>query len=119
MSTRSITHIHEAVTGEEKIVCSFYRHCNGEPEEHGKDLAEWLAGKRLVNGIDIDFIEGRDFNQAGTMAVSLMAHIQSISSIKVIPTGTRGCGEAYTYNVYFRGDKFVIKTTATYKEKAQ
>jgi len=109
MSTRSITHIHEAVTGKEEIVCSFYRHCNGEPEGHGKDLAEWLAGKRLVDGIDIDFVEGRDFNHAGTMAVPLMAHIQNISSVKVIPTGAKGYGEEYTYNVYFRDNKFVVK----------
>ena len=52
MSTRSITHIHEAHTGEERIVCSFYRHCDGYPDGHGKDLKEWLEGKRLVNGID-------------------------------------------------------------------
>lgn len=112
MSTRSITHIHEAVTGEEKIVCSFYRHCDGDPDGHGKDLAEWLAGKRLVNGIDLDFVKDHDFNRAGTMAVQLMAHIQSISGAEVIPTGAQGYGEVYTYDIYFRDGKFIVKTKA-------
>lgn len=110
MSTRCITHIHEAHTGKEQIICSFYRHSDGYKAGHGKDLKEWLEGKRLVNGIGGDFVEGRDFNRAGTMAVQLMAHIQRISGAEVIPTGSSGYGEEYTYNVYFRNGKFVIKT---------
>lgn len=114
MSTRCITHIHEAqfFDSDEEIVCSFFRHSDGYPEDHGKDLADWLKGKRLVNGIGMHFKEGRDFNRAGTMAVQLMAHIQYISGAEVIPTGKSGYDEEYIYDVYFRDDVFVIKTTS-------
>ncbi len=109
MSTRSVTHIHESHTGDEKIVCSFFRHCDGYPDGHGKDLTEWLAGKKLVNGIDADFIIGRDFNRAGTMAVSLMQHIQEVSGCEVIPTGNTGLGEEYIYDIYFRNGVFDVQ----------
>ena len=108
MSTRSITHIHESHTGKEEIVCSFYRHWDGYPSGHGADLNEWLSGKRLVNGMRVDFVDGRDFNRAGSMAVQLMAHIQSISGAEVIPTGESGYGEEYTYNIFFRNGKFEV-----------
>jgi hypothetical protein len=75
MSTRSITHIHEHHTGKESIVCSFYRHCDGYPEGHGKDLENYLYGKTLVNGISSGFRPDLDFNRAGTMAVKLMNYI--------------------------------------------
>ena len=109
MGTRSITHIHEAHTGNESIVCSFFRHWDGYPDGHGKDLTDWLDGKRLVNGIGSDFVEGRDFNRAGTMAVQLMAHIQDVSGAEAIPTGDAGYGEEYTYHVYFRDGKFKVE----------
>ena len=114
MSTRCITHIHEAHTGKEKIVCSFYIYGNGVPGGHGKDLKEWLSGKKLVNGITSDFVAGRDFNRAGTMAVPLMQHIQNISGCEVIPTGETGHGEKYIYDIYFRDGVFDVQVTDCY-----
>ena len=114
MSTRSITHIHESHTGNENIVCSFYRHCDGYPDGHGKDLKEWLNDKKLVNGISVGFVPGRDFNRAGTMAVPLMKYIQDISGCEVIPTGQTGYGEEYIYDIYFREDAFVVEVTNCY-----
>jgi hypothetical protein len=108
MSTRSITHIHESFSGNEKIVCSFYRHCDGYPEGHGEDLKQWLDGKTLANGVGQDFVKCRDFNCAGEMAVQLMAHIQSIADASVIPAGAGGMWEEYTYHVYFRSGKFDV-----------
>ncbi len=109
MSTRSITHIHEAHTGEEAIICSFYRHCDGYPDGHGKDLIKWLEGKKLVNGISTGFKEGRDFNRAGAMAIPLMQYIQEVSGCEVIPTGSAGMWEEYTYNVFFRDGVFDVQ----------
>ena len=93
----------------ERIVCSFYRHCDGYPTGHGDDLAKWLNGKSLVNGISNGFDPHTMFNRAGTMSVKLMNHIQDISGCEVIPTGTSGRGEEFTYNLYFRDDKFYIE----------
>lgn len=111
MSTRSITHIHEAHTGREEIICSFYRHSDGYPEGHGKDLNDWLNGKRLVNGVGSDFVPGRDFNRAGTMAVQLMHYIQEVSGCEVIPTGQTGHWEEFIYDVYFRDGTFEVQVT--------
>ena len=108
MGTRSITHIHENLSDEEEIVCSFYRHWDGDPNGHGQDLKNWLTGKKLINGIGANFEEGRDFNRAGTIAVPLMQHIQNISGCEVIPTGDSGHGEEYTYDIYFRDGEFVV-----------
>jgi len=47
MSTRSITRVFE---GDEEIAC-LYRHHDGYPSGHGKDLAEFVASKRIVNGL--------------------------------------------------------------------
>ena len=110
MSARSITHVHEmkSLDPNETIVCSFYRNSGGQLEGHGRDLAYWLDSKRLINGIDSNYQEGRDFNGAGTMAVQLMAYIQAISDCEVIPTGSTGYGEEYIYDVYFRNGGFVL-----------
>ena len=67
-----------------------------------------MKGKRLVNGIGRDFVKGRDFNRAGTMAVQLMYHIQSVYGCEVVPSGTSGYGEDYTYHVYFRQGEFQV-----------
>lgn len=106
MGTRSVTHIHEGkdIDKGQTIVCSFYRQFDGYPDGHGKDLAVWLSGKRLVNGIGSDFKDGVDFNRAGTMAVGLMAHIQSLSGAEVVPTGSAGYGEDYTYHIRYDGE---------------
>lgn len=108
MSTRSITHIYEMQNlRPDKIVCSFFRHCDGYPSGHGQDLAEWLKDKALVNGIGDNFVVGRDFNRAGTMAVQLMAHIQALSGCEVIPTGSTTSDQEYTYHVKYDG-RFTI-----------
>ncbi len=111
MGTRSITHIHESNKSDERIVCSFFRHSDGYPDGHGKDLAGWLDGKKLVNSIGEGFVEGRDFNRAGTMAVPLMQHIQTLSGCEVISTGDTEYGEEWIYDIYFRDDVFVVMVT--------
>ena len=114
MGTRSITHIHEMDSlGRDTIVCTFYRHLDGYPSGHGDELADWLKGKRLVNGIGRDFVEGRDHNRAGQMAVELMHHLKKNTSIEVMPDGTGS--EEYIYDVYF-SNEFEIKCTEVYSE---
>lgn len=116
MSTRSITNIHEmkSFSDEEEIVCTFYRHCDGYPEAMGNDLAKYLKNKHLVNGIGANFLIGRDFNRAGTISVPLMSHIQEISGAEVMPTGSCGGDEEYLYDIFYRGNDFVIKVTEIY-----
>ena len=117
MGTRSITHVHEMKSlGEDKIVCSFYRHFDGYPTGHGKDLADWLKGKRLVNGIGSDFKADRDHNRAGQMAIELMHSLKQETSIECLPTGVSDYGEEFVYHVYF-DNEFLIECIPSYSGK--
>ena len=108
MSTRCITHIYDNLFEPEKIVCSFYRHCDGYPSGHGEDLKDWLQGKRIVNGIRQDFKKGVDYNGIGSLAVELMADLQKDTSIRTIPTGQQGMGEEYTYRVRYINEGWIV-----------
>jgi len=121
MGTRSITHIHSAkeLYDDERVLCSFLRHWDGYPSVAGQDLANWLKDKKLVNGMGDEFIEGRDFNRAGTIVIPLMMHIQSKSGAEVIPIGADDYGEEYTYDIFFRDNEFIIKVTDTYTYKSE
>jgi len=116
MSTRSVTNIHEmkSLSEEERIVCTFFRHCDGYPDGMGKDLAGYLEDKNLVNGIGMDYVKGRDFNRAGTISIPLMSYIQELSGAEVMPTGSNGGDEDYIYDIFYREGGFVIKTTCKY-----
>lgn len=118
MGTRSLTHIHEmkSLDDKETIVCSFFRHFDGYLSGHGTDLAVWLKNKKLVNGIGKDFIKTRDFNRAGTMAVKLMNFIQDESGCEVVSTGGANIGEEFVYDIFFREDQFFIKVNFYGKE---
>lgn len=118
MGTRSITNVYQMASLGGEIVCSFYRHFDGYPSGHGKDLSEWLKGKNLVNGIGSGFRKDIDFNRSGSMAIYLMSHIcnELNTSVEVIPTGSSDYGEEYIYNIYF--DKsFKIETVDCLSDK--
>jgi len=111
MSTRSITHIHEEKefnNGEEKTICSFYRHCDGYPTGHGQDLANWLKDKKVMNGR----VAGA-FNGTGEAAIKLMNHILDLAGclVSVVSTQTTDIWEAYIYDIYYRNNEFVIITS--------
>ena len=97
MGTRSLTFIHEMedeyLKGD-KVVCVFFRHFDGYPSGHGQDLADFLNGKKLVNG---------------TMAVKLANHIQDISGAEIIHGDNYNYGQDHDYHVYFRNGEFCIQ----------
>jgi len=117
MGTRSITHIHEmkSLDNNEGVVCSFYRGHDGYPSGHGCDLADWLSGKGLKNGIGNDFVKGTHFNRAGAMAIKLANYISDMTSCELIPEGDTGDYIDYVYHVYF-DKEFTVKVIA-YGEK--
>ena len=115
MGTRSITEVYEMDSLGSEIVCRFFRHYDGYPESHGIDLAQWLEGKRLVNGMDANFKKDVDFNRAGTMSIPLMSHIQGISGAEVVPTDgdSSDYGQDYTYKItYNEAEGFLIEFNA-------
>ena len=113
MGTRSITHIHQmrSLDSDEGIVCSFYRSFDGYPSAHGCDLAGWLSGKGLKNGIDNSFDKRKHFNRAGAMAIKLTNYISELTSCELIPAGENDDFIDFEYHVYF-DEEFTIKIVA-------
>ena len=50
MGTRSITVFMSEWSGDDTIIAAIFRHWDGYPEGHGKDLANYLKDGVLVNG---------------------------------------------------------------------
>lgn len=95
MGTRSLTVFKE--DGADIVV--MYRQMDGYPTGHGQDLAGFLAGMVMVNGMS-----GGDppktANGMPCLAAQVVAHFKDgVGSIYLHPAGTRKCGEDYIYYV--------------------
>lgn len=96
MGTRSLTVLKR---GKEEIAV-LYRQFDGYPEGHGRDLAEFLAGKSVVNGISGDAT--KVFNGPNAVAAQVVANFvdaNTTGGFYLYPPGTRDCGEEYVYEV--------------------
>lgn len=98
MGTRSLTTFLDE--GDEEI-CVMYRQFNGHPEGHGRDLAEFIQGKKLVNGITVGVDDkSSSFNGMRCLAASVIAEFKnSIGGIYVHRAGSRDIGEKYIYTI--------------------
>jgi hypothetical protein len=114
MGTRCLTAF-EDENGEEFAL--LYRQYDGYPEGHGAELAEFLEGKRLVNGMSGD--ESKIFNGMGCLAASVVAHFKDgPGSFYLYPPGTRDCWEEFVYRV-FPGKDGAIRIEVTPDSDAQ
>ena len=76
-----------------------YRQMDGYPEGHGKELAEFLAGMKIVNGISM--VDGpRIANGMGCLAAQVVAHFKTEPGhIYLMAPGTRDVWEEFIYKV--------------------
>jgi hypothetical protein len=124
MGTRSLTHIKDGGKNDKTLV-TFYRQFDGYISGHGKEMAEFLAGGELVNGIDLGEHKAIQFNGMGAMAFLLMTHLKleqtrqrnevnksiGVKDQNVIdpggfyiePPDASDCGEQYVYTIYLSG----------------
>jgi hypothetical protein len=102
MSTRSLTHIHE---GKSKTpFVTIYRQCDGYPEGIGRELAEFLNGFTIVNGLGGQ--KGKIANGAGCLAAQLIKHFKGgPGNVYIYKAGSKDCWEAYTYRIRVEADK--------------
>jgi hypothetical protein len=107
MGTRCLT-VFKEEDGTEIAV--LYRQHDGYPDGHGQELADFLAGKVIINGIGGDATKDTAFNGMHCLAASVIAHFKDdIGSFYLYPAGTRGMDEEYIYTVTESGGKpFVI-----------
>ncbi len=104
MGTRSLTKVIETYRDEKKnkqvkvTLVNMYRQYDGYPSGHGTELADFLKGGKVVNGIG-----GNDtnvFNGAGCLAAQMIAHFKDgAGGIYIEPITSKNCGQEYEYEV--------------------
>ena len=106
MGTRSLTIVRE----DGADILTLYRQFDGYPTGHGAALADFMAGRVIVNGIPCGESRAklaRMSNGAGCFAAGLVSALKGrdVGNVYVYPVGSRDCGEEYTYILDFkRGD---------------
>lgn len=94
MGTRSLTRIIE----DNKPLLCMYRQYDGYPSGQGAELAEFLLGLHMVNGMSGDTT--RVANGAGCLAAQLVAHFKTeLGGICIYPANTKNAGQDYEYDI--------------------
>ena len=97
MGTRALTSVYNE---HNEVILNLYRQYDGYIEGgHGAELAEFLAGKTLVNGF------GKESkalaNGMGCLAASLVAHFkETVGGFYIHSVTSTDCGQDYEYHVY-------------------
>ena len=120
MGTRSLTYIEESYgeNSEKKqnILC-MYRQYDGYLSGHGAELAEFLQGFNIVNGIRHG-IPKRTANGMGCLAAQLISHFKDgIGNIYIHHSDDEDCGEEFTYTIYGEDDKVRIRAYDVWAKK--
>lgn len=95
MGTRCLTRV---IDDGKPLLC-LYRQFDGYEDGHGEELAEFLRGMVVVNGIGIK--EDRKLaNGMGCLAAQLVAHFKKdVGGFYIYPADTN-CGAYYVYTIY-------------------
>ena len=104
MGTRSLTFVYNE---HNEAILNLYRQYDGYIEGgHGSELAEFLAGKKLVNGFGK---ESTDIaNGMGCLAASLVANFkETVGGFYIHSVTSTDCSQDYEYHVY--EDKVIVK----------
>jgi hypothetical protein len=93
MGTRALTFVYNE---HNEVILNLYRQYDGYIEAHGSELAEFLAGKKLVNGFGK---ESTDIaNGMGCLAASLVAHFkETVGGFYIHSVTDTQCGQDYEY----------------------
>jgi hypothetical protein len=85
-----------------KCIVSIYCHYDGRPSKLGAELAEFIGGITVVNGIHGDEEMGRTANRIGCLAAQLVAHLKTeVGNVELEPPMTRDGAwtEEYVYRI--------------------
>lgn len=103
MGTRSLTRVIETYRDNKKNkqvkskLVNMYRQYDGYPSGHGEELADFLNGGKVVNGIGSD---KNVFNGAGCLAAQMIAHFKDgAGGFYIYPINAKDCGQEYEYEV--------------------
>jgi hypothetical protein len=103
MGTRSLTTFVETYKDNsgKKVkneIVTMYRQYDGYMEGHGKELADFLAGGELVNGISVMY-DKVVFNGMGCLSAQVVAHFKDGAGGFYLQRANKDSGEEYRYKV--------------------
>lgn len=120
MGTRSLTYIYDE--NEPQAMLCFYRQFDGYPEGHGMDLAKFLAGIELINGISGPVTMGKQANGPGCLAAQILTRFKNefgVGGIYIRPVHEKqDAGQEFEYRVcigYTSG--ITIECRSTYGQR--
>ena len=102
MGTRSLTTFVETYKDNsgKKVkneIVTMYRQFDGYMEGHGKELSDFLAGGKLVNGIGSG--DKVVFNGMGCLSAQVVAHFKDGAGGFYLQRANKNSGEEYRYKV--------------------
>lgn len=109
MGTRSLTYIYEedARLDSGRILC-MYRHYDGYPSGHGKELADFLKSITMVKGLGAETTQ-TVANGMGCLAAQLVVHFKNgPGGIYLYHPDIEDDGVDYEYHVYYFAGAFHI-----------
>ena len=108
MGTRALTFVYD---GETPII-NLYRQYDGYPTGHGAELAEFLNGFKIVNGLGPD-TPSRIANGMGCLAAQLVSHFKGdeAGQFYLYSPQTVECGQDYEYHVYTKDKELRVRIT--------
>jgi len=104
MGTRSLTRV---IDKDNQEYVTIYRQLDGYPDAHGLQLAEFLEGRKIVNGIPIKST-GIMSNGPGDLAAQLVAFLKDefpVGGIYIEPAGTKDACQDFEYLLYIEEGK--------------
>jgi len=106
MGTRALTFVYDG----EKPIVNLYRQYDGYPTGHGAELAEFLDGFKVVNGIGAETT--RIANGMGCLAAQVVAHFKdSVGGFYIHSVDATECGQDYEYHVYQKDRELRVRVT--------
>ena len=108
MGTRALTFVYD---GETPII-NLYRQYDGYPTGHGAELAEFLNGFKIVNGLGPD-TPSRIANGMGCLAAQLVSHFKGdeAGQFYLYSPQTVECGQDFEYHVYQKDKELRVRIT--------
>jgi hypothetical protein len=106
MGTRSLTFVYDG----ERPIINLYRQYDGYPSGHGRELAEFLEGYTIVNGLGEKRV--RIANGMGCLAAQLVAHFKTeAGQFYLHSPEQKECGQDYEYHVYRKDNELRVAVT--------
>jgi hypothetical protein len=108
MGTRALTFVYEGETA----IINLYRQYDGYPTGHGAELAQFLDGFKIVNGLG-PATPTRTANGMGCLAAQLVSHFKGneAGQFYLHSPQTVECGQDYEYHVYQKDKELRVRIT--------